>query len=147
MKILVVHGPNLGLLGSREPEIYGSTTLEDINARLSALASELSIDLSTYQSDSEGDLVAKIGQAIGDADGIVINPAAYTHTSVAIRDAIAASGLPTVEAHLSNTHKRESFRHHSYTAGVCLGQVMGFGSDSYLLALRALVTHLSRDLT
>lgn len=143
MKILVLHGPNLGLLGTREPEVYGSATLADVNRSLEALAAELGVSLECRQSDSEGELVSWIGSAREVFDGILINPAAYTHTSVALRDAISASGLPTVETHLSNTHAREAFRHASLTAPVCLGQIQGFGPQSYLLGLRALLSFLS----
>lgn len=141
MKFLVLHGPNLGLLGTREPGIYGSQTLEDINALCANEAEALGDQLECRQSDVEGELVSWIGGASGEFDGIVINPAAYTHTSVAIRDAISASGLPVVEIHLSNTHARESFRHESLTAPVCIGQIMGFGPLGYALALRALHEH------
>ncbi len=142
MKILIMHGPNLGLLGTREPEVYGSQTLEDINQLLQTDSEALGLELETFQSDIEGELVAKIGEARGEVAGIVLNPAAYTHTSVAIRDAISASELPVVEVHLSNTHARESFRHQSLTAPVCVGQIMGFGVKSYQLGLKALVDHL-----
>lgn len=142
LKILVVHGPNLGLLGRREPEIYGKTTLEGINQALGALAGELGVDLETSALNGEGEIVTLIGQAAGRFDGLLINPAAYTHTSVAIRDAIAATGLPAVEVHLSNIAAREAFRHNSLVAGVALGQISGFGADSYLLGLRALVARL-----
>ena len=139
LRILVLHGPNLGLLGRREPEIYGTTTLEDINQALGVLAGELGVDLEAGAFDGEGEIVTAIGQAVGRFDGLLINPAAYTHTSVAIRDAIAATGLPAVEVHLSNIAARESFRHNSLVAGVALGQISGFGAASYLLGLRALV--------
>jgi 3-dehydroquinate dehydratase II len=139
MKILVMHGPNLNLLGKREPDIYGSFTLDDINARLAALAGELGVGVSFYQSNHEGELVQKIQDAMGVYQAIVINPGAYTHTSVALRDAIASTGIPTVEAHISNIYKREEFRKHSYISGVAIGQITGFGADSYLLALRAAV--------
>jgi 3-dehydroquinate dehydratase-2 len=135
--ILVIHGPNLHLLGKREPETYGSMTLENINQQIDTLAKELGINIRIVQHNSEGDIVTTIGDCIGWADAIVINPAAYTHTSIAIRDAIAAVNLPTVEVHLSNIHKRESFRHHSFIAGVAAGQISGFGMQSYLLGLRA----------
>ena len=138
MKFLVLHGPNLGLLGTREPGIYGSQTLEDINALCAREAEALGDTVECRQSDVEGELVGWIGGASGDFDGIVINPAAYTHTSVAIRDAISACGLPVMEIHLSNTHARESFRHESLTAPVCIGQIMGVGPLGYALALRAL---------
>lgn len=138
MKILVIHGPNLNLLGRREPEIYGTVTLDDINRRLGALAGELGIDVSFYQSNHEGELVQQIQDAMGVYQGIVINPGAYTHTSVALRDAISSTGIPAVETHLSNIYKREEFRKHSYISGVAAGQISGFGADSYLLALRAI---------
>jgi len=137
MRILVIHGPNLNLLGKREPHIYGATTLEDINLRVSALASELGVEVAFFQSNHEGELVQKIQEAMGVYEAIVINPGAYTHTSVALRDAISSTGIPTVEAHISNIYKREEFRHHSYISAVAVGQVAGFGPDSYLLALRA----------
>lgn len=144
MKILILHGPNLALLGSREPEIYGRTTLEDINSLLRADARELGVTVEGRQSDIEGELVGWIGRAPTEGfAGIVMNPAAYTHTSVAIRDAISASGLPVVEVHLSNVHAREAFRHESLSAAVCKGQIMGFGRESYRLGLRALVNHLA----
>ncbi len=139
--ILVIHGPNLNLLGKREPEIYGTLTLDKINNRLKELAQELRADLRIEQLNGEGEIVTLIGQSSDWADAILINPAAYTHTSVAIRDAIAASGLPTVEVHLSNIHKREEFRHKSFIAGVAAGQIAGFGVDSYLLGLRAACTY------
>ncbi|WFB35196.1 type II 3-dehydroquinate dehydratase [Kiritimatiellota bacterium B12222] len=138
MKILVLHGPNLALLGTREPEIYGMLTLEDINREIVDYASELDLDVTCRQSDIEGELVQWIGQARKEYDGIVINPAAYTHTSVALRDAISASGLKTVEIHLSNTHAREEFRHTSLTAAVCVAQIQGFGAAGYRLALKGL---------
>ncbi len=135
--ILIIHGPNLQLLGKREPSIYGSTTLDDINNQLQNLAHDLKIELRIAQHNVEGDIVSLIAESMDWADAILINPAAYTHTSVAIRDAIAATGLPTVEIHLSNIHKREEFRQHSYIAGVAAGQICGFGVQSYLLGLRA----------
>lgn len=140
--ILVIHGPNLDLLGKREPEIYGNLTLDEINDRLQQLALELGVTLRIEQFNSEGDIVTEIGEAILWANALVINPAAYTHTSVAIRDAIAAVGIPTVEVHLSNIYRREPFRHHSYIAPVAMGQIAGFGVDSYLLGLRA-ACHIS----
>ncbi len=142
MNILVVNGPNLKRLGTREPTIYGHETLADIMRHLTAYASERGVRIEAFQSDIEGELVDAIGATCGAYDGIIINPAAYTHTSVAIRDAIKACGLPTVEVHLSNTHTREVFRHVSLTAPVCVGQVMGFGGHGYLLALDGLVRHL-----
>ena len=143
-RILVLHGPHLNLLGTREPGVYGHTTLQGINEALTALAKELPVELRIVQSNSEGALVDAIQGAIADCDGILINPAAYTHTSVAIRDAIAATGLPAVEVHLSNVHAREPFRSHSYIAPIAVGQICGFGPDSYLLGLRALAGRLGK---
>jgi 3-dehydroquinate dehydratase II len=140
MKILIINGPNLNLLGKREPEIYGSVTLDDINGRVAALASELGVEVSFFQSNHEGELVQKIQDAMGVYQAIVINPGAYTHTSIALRDAISSAGIPTVETHISNIYKREDFRKRSYIAGVAAGQISGFGPDSYLLALRAAAT-------
>jgi len=142
MKILVIHGPNLNLLGKREPDIYGTITLDDINSRVAALAGELGVEVSFYQSNHEGELVQKIQDAMGVYQAVVINPGAYTHTSVALRDAISSTGIPTVETHISNIYKREEFRQHSYISGVAVGQITGFGADSYLLALRAAVGFL-----
>lgn len=142
MKILVLHGPNLNLLGRREPQIYGSLTLSEINNQLTDLAAELGCLLEFFQSNTEGALVDAIQQAADYYDGILINPAAYTHTSIALRDALAAIGLPFVEVHLSNIHSREQFRQHSYLAPLALGQICGFGLDSYLLGLRALFNKL-----
>lgn len=144
LRILVIHGPNLGLLGKREPEIYGRATLGEIDAALGVLAKELGAVLQVHQFDGEGEIVTAIGEAMGAVDGLLINPAAYTHTSVAIRDAITGTGLPTVEVHLSNIAQREPFRHHSYIAGVAVGQISGFGPASYLLGLRALVDYLGK---
>ncbi len=137
MKILVVHGPNLNLLGKREPHIYGTVTLDEINGRLTALAAELGTEVSFFQSNHEGELVQKIQDAMGEYQALVINPGAYTHTSVALRDAIASTGILAVEVHLSNIYRREEFRHHSYISGVAAGQITGFGPESYLLGLRA----------
>ena len=146
MKILVLHGPNLNLLGTREPAIYGKLTLNEINNAMTAFAVELGIDITIFQSNSEGALIDRIHSAIGAFDGIVINPAAYTHTSVAIRDALSAAALPTVEVHLSNIHSREEFRSRSFVAPVAVGQISGFGLDSYLLGLRAIFNHITKGL-
>lgn len=145
MKILVINGPNLNLLGTREPEIYGTLTLEKINENLAAYAKELGVEIETFQSNIEGEIVDKIQQAKLDGEGccgIVINPAAYTHTSVAIRDAISAVSLPAVEVHISNIHNREEFRKNSLIAPVCIGQIAGFGQNSYKLALEGLVNYI-----
>ena len=142
MKLLLLNGPNLRLLGTREPDIYGRFTLADAEALARATAERLGATLDCFQSDVEGELVAKIGAARGVYDGLVINPAAYTHTSVALRDAIAASELPAVELHISNTHKREAFRHVSYTAPVCVAQLMGFGLTGYALAVEGLIAYI-----
>lgn len=141
-RVQVIHGPNLNMLGLREPDIYGRQTMETINAALVSEAEFLGTSIDFFQSNSEGALVDCIQATFGNHDGIVINPGAYTHTSVALRDAIAAVGLPTVEVHLSNIHRREAFRHHSYIAPIALGQICGFGADSYRLGLQALVQHL-----
>jgi 3-dehydroquinate dehydratase-2 len=141
-KILILHGPNLNLLGTREPEVYGAMTLDDVNQHLLQYASENDADLRIEQSNHEGVLIDHIHIARNWAAGIVINPGAYTHTSIALRDAIAGVALPTVECHMSNVHAREEFRHRSLVAPVCLGQISGFGWRSYLLALQALVGHL-----
>jgi 3-dehydroquinate dehydratase-2 len=142
-KILVLHGPNLNLQGYREKAVYGTVTLKEINDRMTDLADQLGVGLVIFQSNSEGELVDQIQKAHGVYQAIVMNPAAYTHTSVALRDAIASVGIPTVEVHLSNIYQREAFRHHSYTAEVAVGQISGFGPNSYLLALRAAVDHLN----
>ena len=143
LRILVLHGPNLNLLGTREQAIYGTVSLDSIDSTLTKLAKELAVAVDIRQSNSEGELVTWIQEARSGFDGVVINPAAYTHTSIAIRDAIAAVGLPTVEVHLSNIYQRESFRHHSYVAGVALGQISGLGPSGYVLALRGLHEHLT----
>jgi 3-dehydroquinate dehydratase-2 len=139
MKILFLNGPNLNLLGRREPETYGSMTLADIEAKVQERATKLGVEVSFRQSNSEGELVGWIQGAMDKYDAIVINAAAYTHTSVALRDAIAAVGIPTVEIHLSNIHAREEFRHRSLIGPVCQGQISGFGSVSYILGLEAAV--------
>jgi 3-dehydroquinate dehydratase-2 len=141
-KILMLNGPNLNLLGTRQPEIYGKLTLAQIEKKVRALAQELGVEVDFRQSNSEGELVTWIQQAAGNFGAIVINPAAYTHTSLAMRDAISAVGIPIVEIHISNIHKREPFRHHSYIAEVAVGQIAGFGLQSYLLGLRAAVEYL-----
>ncbi len=142
MRILVIHGPNLNMLGKREPEIYGSSTLDDVNARLGKEAKELGAKVEFFQSNSEGEIVGRIQAAMDSTDGILMNPGAYTHTSVAIRDAILSTGLPVVEAHMSNIYKREDFRQKSYVSGVAIGVISGFGAESYSLGLRGLVDYL-----
>lgn len=144
MKILVLNGPNLNLLGKREPDIYGAETLDDINRVLIDIATAIGVSLEFIQSNSEGALVDAIQGASGSFNGIIINPAAYTHTSIAIRDAISAVALPVVEVHLSNVYSREKFRHKSYIAPVAIGQISGFGSAGYELALKGLVGHLNK---
>lgn len=146
MKILVLHGANLNMLGKREPEIYGTLTLSQINDLLLADGKELEVELDFFQSNHEGNLIDAIHAAWQVQDGIVINPGGFTHTSVVLRDAIAAVSIPTVEVHLSNIHKREEFRHYSYIAPLAIGQISGFGADSYRLGLRALVNFLRKDL-
>lgn len=143
-KILVLHGPNLNLLGIREPQIYGSASLDDINKKVLQWTKKEGVQVEIRQSNSESELVNWIQEAIGRYQGIVINPAAYSHTSIALRDAILSTGIPTVEVHLSNIYKRESFRHQSYIAGVAIGQISGFGADSYLLGLQAIVDYLRK---
>ncbi len=138
-RVLVLNGPNLNLLGKRQPEIYGRLTLEQIGKKIQALAKELGVDVEIRQSNSEGELVSWIQEAPKQFGAIVINPAAYTHSSVALRDAITAAGIPAIEVHISNIYKREEFRKHSYIAGVAVGQIAGFGVQSYLLGLRAAV--------
>jgi 3-dehydroquinate dehydratase-2 len=145
LRILVLHGPNLNLLGTREQAIYGTAPLSIIDSGLTELAEELSVKVDIRQSNVEGELVTWIQEARNGYDGIIINPAALTHTSVAIRDAITAVGLPTIEVHLSNIYRREPFRHNSYVAGVALGQISGLGAGGYLLALRGLKDHLARS--
>jgi 3-dehydroquinate dehydratase II len=142
--ILVLHGPNLNLLGCREPGIYGNTTLGEINARLKAQANSLGFPIVVLQSNHEGVLVDAVHAAAGQHQGILINAAAFTHTSVALRDAIAAVNLPTVEVHLSNIYQREQFRHHSWIAPVTIGQISGFGANSYYLGLQALIEYLQQ---
>ena len=147
MKILVLNGPNLNMLGQREPDIYGCATLDQIMSRMEAEASTWEVNLVTRQSNSEGELVTFVQNARREgAQGIILNPAAYTHTSIAMRDAVKGSGLPCVEIHISNTHARESFRQKSMIAGVCVGQIQGFGGYGYILALQGLVTYLKARL-
>ncbi len=138
-RILLLHGPNLNLLGTRQPEVYGDTTLDDINEAAERRIAPYSLELRTAQSNHEGELVDILHDAREWADGVVFNPGAYTHTSIALRDAISAIDLPVIEVHISNVHGRESFRHKSMLAGVCLGQIAGFGWRGYLLALDALL--------
>ncbi|WP_013321564.1 type II 3-dehydroquinate dehydratase [Gloeothece verrucosa] len=142
--ILVLHGPNLNLLGKREPNIYGSVTLDEINLLLAGEEEKLGVVVSFVQSNHEGILIDTIHQAWGKHQGIIINAGAYTHTSIAIRDALSAVKIPTVEVHLSNIYQREAFRHHSYIAPVAIGQISGFGAQSYRLGLYALVDHLKK---
>ena len=144
MKILVINGPNMNMLGIREPEKYGSMTLKDLEKELYAYSFELGIDIETFQSNHEGEIVEKIQQAYKNVSGIVLNAAAYTHTSVAIRDAICAVKAKVVEIHMTNIHAREEFRHTSLIAPVCIGQISGFGADSYKLGIRGLVNHIGK---
>ena len=145
MRIAVIHGANLRILGRREPEVYGSDTLDDINNRLRGLAGELGVEIEVFQSNSEGAILDYLEEAAPRIDGVLINPGAFTHTSVALRDGLAGLGKPFVELHLSNPAARESFRHRSYLAPLAAGVVAGFRTESYLLALRGLLAHLSRD--
>ena len=142
IRILVLHGPNLNMLGLREQSVYGSQSLQEIDGQLRALAEKEEIELESKQSNSEGELVSLIQGARNRFDALVINPAAYTHTSIALRDAILAVELPTVEVHMSNIHQREEFRHRSYVAGVALGQISGFGALSYILGVKAALAHI-----
>ncbi len=142
IRILVLHGPNLNMLGVREQDLYGHQTLNDINGLLDSWAKEAGVHLEAKQSNHEGDLVTFIQEARGQFDAIVINPAAYTHTSIALRDAVLSAEVPTVEVHLSNIHQREEFRQHSFLAGVALGQISGFGPTSYVLGVRAALDHV-----
>jgi 3-dehydroquinate dehydratase-2 len=142
MKIAVIHGPNLRLLGKREPEVYGHDNLDDVNTALTALASEMAAEIEIFQSNHEGELLDYIEDAAGRVDGFLINPGSYTHTSIALRDGLAGVDRPFVECHLSNTFGRERFRRHSYLAPVASGVVYGFGVQSYLLGLRGLIANL-----
>lgn len=145
MKFIVLHGPNLDILGEREPDIYGNLTLDQINGMLQNWAAEAGVTLETFQSNHEGDLVEAVHRAGREADGLVINPAALTHYSYALRDALASLGIPVVEVHLSNIHARESFRATSVTAPAAAGIISGFGAHSYILGLQALKNRLARD--
>ena len=144
MNILLVHGPNLNLLGKRQPEIYGTQTLDNINHYLIQVAQKQGIELKTFQSNHEGEIVSEIGANIDWANGILINPASYTHTSIAIRDSLSAVSLPVIEIHLSNIYKREDFRHHSYVSPIAVGVISGFGHHSYELALNAMINILQQ---
>ncbi|MBF0614452.1 MAG: type II 3-dehydroquinate dehydratase [Magnetococcales bacterium] len=143
LTILVIHGPNLNLLGQRETGIYGAMTLADIDRACQRKAAELGVTVESFQSNHEGGLVERIQAAMGRIDWIIINPAAYTHTSVAIRDALLAVNIPVIEVHLSNVHRRESFRHHSYVSDIAVGVITGLGADGYLYALEAATARLS----
>ena len=145
MKILVINGVNMNMLGLRETEKYGTMTLKDLEKELYAFSFELGIDKETFASNFEGEIVEKIHSSKDNFDGIVINAGAYTHTSVAIRDAITSVDLPAVEVHMTNIYKREEFRHHSYLAPVCIGQISGFGTNSYKLGLKAVVDYLKTN--
>ncbi|MBB17711.1 type II 3-dehydroquinate dehydratase [Candidatus Poribacteria bacterium] len=144
MNILVIHGPNLNLLGKRQPEIYGTQTLDNINQDLIQIAQNQGVTLKVFQSNQEGKIVSEIGNNIDWANGILINPAAYTHTSIAIRDALSAINLPVIEIHLSNIYEREDFRHHSYVSPIAVGVISGFGNYSYELALNAMINTLKK---
>ena len=144
MNILVIHGPNLNLLGKRQPEIYGTQTLENINQDLIQIAQKQGVVPKVFQSNQEGEIVSEIGNNIDWANGILINPAAYTHTSIAIRDALSAINLPVIEIHLSNIYEREDFRHHSYVSPIAVGVISGFGNYSYELALNAMINTLKK---
>ena len=143
-RVLVLHGPNLNLLGQREPQTYGTVSLAEINERMLALGRELGLEVEAFQSNSEGELVGKIQEAGGRYSALIVNAGAYTHTSVAILDALLAIGLPVVEGHLSNLYRREGFRHHSFVARAAVGQISGFGAGSYLLGLRAVAEILAQ---
>lgn len=145
MKILVINGVNMNMLGLREIEKYGTMTLKDLEKELYAFSFELGIDIETFQSNFEGEIVEKIHSSKNNFDGIIINAGAYTHTSIAIRDAISSINVPTVEVHMTNIYKREEFRHHSYLAGVCVGQISGFGINSYKLGIKAVVDYINTN--
>ncbi len=139
MAILIIHGPNLNMLGQREPDVYGAQTLEDLNQAITDYAASLNLEVAFFQSNHEGELIEAIQQAPQQYQGLVINPAAFTHSSIALLDALCSISIPKIEVHLSNVYARESFRHHSYTAAACMGQICGFGHYSYFLALQAMV--------
>ncbi|MDR0820770.1 MAG: type II 3-dehydroquinate dehydratase [Endomicrobium sp.] len=139
-KILVLNGPNINMLGTREPAVYGNITLAEIEKSLSSLAKELKVEVEFFQSNHEGKIVDKIQNSVNKIFGIIINPAAFTHTSIAIRDALSSISVPTIEVHISNIYAREEFRHKSYTAAAAIGQIAGFGTDGYLFALRKMVS-------
>jgi 3-dehydroquinate dehydratase-2 len=143
-KLLVLHGPNLNLLGTREPEVYGRTTLEQINRDLIALAQEFGVEIDCYQSNHEGHLIDRLQAGMGNTDGVIFNPGGYTHTSVALRDCIAGINIPTIEVHLSNVHAREEFRHRSLLAPVCKGQITGLGAIGYTLAFHAMLEDFAK---
>lgn len=145
MKVLVIHGPNLNLLGTREPEVYGTVTLHDINRQLEEIGKQYDMEMVFFQSNVEGDIINQIHAAAGKCDGILINPGAYTHYSIAIRDALSGVNIPTVEVHLSNIHAREEFRQKSVVAPVVIGQISGFGAHSYALGFLALQEYLKRS--
>ena len=143
-RILILNGPNLNLLGTREPETYGTTTLGDVHAACERLGAELGFEVSTFQSNHEGELVGKLQEAGRDGVGVVFNPGAYSHTSIALRDAIEGARTMVVEVHISNIHARERFRHHSYVTAVAKGMICGLGTEGYLLPIRALAVHMKR---
>ncbi len=143
-KLLVLHGPNLNLLGKREPEVYGRQTLQDIDQMIIAYLEKQGYGIASYQSNIEGNLINQIHNAVDEYDGIVINPGAFTHYSIAIRDAISSITLPVIEVHLSNIYRREEFRHHSVLSAVCVGQITGFGAYSYILGCQALIQHIEQ---
>jgi 3-dehydroquinate dehydratase-2 len=145
MQILLLNGPNLNMLGKREPDLYGHTTLLDIEKQLSKIAAEKDVNLSSFQSNAEYALIEKIHSSSLNIDGIIINPAAFTHTSVALRDALLSVHIPFIEVHLSNIHKRESFRHHSYFADIAIGTIVGLGASGYEYALDAIIKHLQQQ--
>ena len=146
MKILIINGPNLNLLGKRKPEVYGAASLVDLHNQINKVGVAIDVEVTCYQSNHEGDIVDRIAEALQDnTDGIVINPAAYTHTSIAIRDAIEAVEIPTIEVHISNVHNREEFRHTSLTAPACIGQIAGLGFDGYEMAMRTLKNKFNKN--